>query len=46
MTLSVGDKLGHYEIVAHAGAGGMGEVNKARDTVELHDGRFECAAAI
>ena len=32
MTLSKGDKLGHYEIVAPAGAGGMGEVYKARDT--------------
>jgi serine/threonine protein kinase len=32
MTLSSGDKLGHYEIVALAGAGGMGEVYKARDT--------------
>src|SRR5215212_2899704 len=32
MTLSSGDKLGHYEIVAQAGAGGMGEVYKARDT--------------
>ena len=30
MTLSSGDKLGHYEIVAQAGAGGMGEVYKAR----------------
>src|SRR4029434_9837829 len=31
MTLSSGDKLGHYEIVAQAGAGGMGE-REARDT--------------
>src|SRR3984893_12620990 len=32
MTLSVGDKLGPYEIVAPIGAGGMGEVYSARDT--------------
>ena len=33
MALSVGDKLGPYEIVAPNGKGGMGEVWKARDTV-------------
>jgi serine/threonine protein kinase len=32
MPLSAGDKLGPYEIVAPIGAGGMGEVYKARDT--------------
>src|SRR6266699_680204 len=31
MPLSVGDKLGPYAIVAPIGAGGMGEVYKARD---------------
>src|ERR1700675_1253434 len=32
MPLTVGDRLGSYEIVAAIGAGGMGEVYRARDT--------------
>src|ERR1700719_320264 len=32
MPLSVGDRLVHYEILAPIGAGGMGEVYRARDT--------------
>src|SRR5437764_14450504 len=32
MALSAGSRLGPYEVMAPSGAGGMGEVFKARDT--------------
>jgi len=38
MPLSVGDKLGPYEILAPIGAGGMGEVHRARDAKLNRDG--------
>ena len=32
MSLNVGDRLGHYDVTALIGEGGMGEVYRARDT--------------
>ena len=40
MLLAPGTRLGPYEVVARIGAGGMGEVYRARDT------RLDCTVAI
>ncbi len=32
MALEAGTRLGHYEVVSSLGAGGMGEVYRAKDT--------------
>jgi len=35
VTLSVGSRLGPYEILAPIGAGGMGEIDRARNSRDL-----------
>ncbi len=32
MALNIGSRLGHYDVTALIGEGGMGEVYRARDT--------------
>ena len=37
MALQVGSRLGHYDVTALIGEGGMGQVCRARDTKLDHD---------
>src|SRR5215469_13318984 len=46
MALAAGDKLGPYEIVAPIGAGGMGEVYRAKDTKLKRDVALKVLPAV
>ena len=45
MTLNVGDRLGHYDVTALIGQGGMGEVYRAKDTKLPRWPTSRCAGA-
>ena len=45
MPISVGTRLGPYEIVAAIGAGGMGEVHRANDSRLHRDVAIKVATA-
>ena len=36
VALSVGDRLGHYDVTALIGEGGMGQVYQTTDTIRLY----------
>ena len=44
MSLAVGTRIGHYEIVAHLGAGAMGEVYRGGAETEHWLNGFNCSS--
>ncbi len=46
MTLEVGSRLGHYNVVALIGEGGMGQVYQATDTKLNQDRRQTASHAL
>ena len=46
MPLTIGTRLGPYELLGPIGAGGMGEVYKARDTRLNRDGAIKVCSLL
>src|ERR1044071_7985832 len=46
MPLTSGTRLGHYEVLAPIGSGGMGEVYRARETKLNRDGAIKILEAM
>ena len=42
----IGTKLAHYEITAHLGSGGTGDVYQATDTMALPEGGTACGDSL
>ena len=46
MPLNVGDRLGHYDVTALIGEGGMGQVYQATDTKLNRDSRAAACQSV